>query len=229
MTVTPGIITRNGVDIYYEVRGKGPFLILIPGAQVAGNRPILVFASSNGSAPAIELLRLYPGLVRKLVLHDPILFDMLGSDSKEPANSRRVVDIYRSSGAAAASQAFLPMVTSESDREGIRASADYQQLVAMVIEGFPFFFDCEIEAILAYKTPTEFLKGCRGKICLVAGELTKTTATAEPIIALAKAIECPVSRIVGGHTGYIPYPEEFARDLSAILHRSTNVKRMAKI
>ncbi|XHG07135.1 hypothetical protein AWENTII_010294 [Aspergillus wentii] len=32
MTVTPGIITRNGVDIYYEVRGKGPFLILIPGA-----------------------------------------------------------------------------------------------------------------------------------------------------------------------------------------------------
>jgi pimeloyl-ACP methyl ester carboxylesterase len=279
MSLKNYLLPREGVSIYYEVRGTGPLLFLISAAYgtsepyeplarslaerftvVAFDRrgyfrskkldweatwpsdtfinenvhdtaalikhlskePVPIFASCSGSAVAVELLRLYPALVQQLILHEVVPCIFPGATFLDLMPSFRVCgDDYKESGTMAATQTFLPLMMSERDRDMIRDSQGYQQLLALTTVAFDTLFKYELDALLDYHLPLDVMERHRGIITLLYGATSETRAAVEPIRNLSTILRLPLNEVPGSHAGYVTDPEEFAQKLGDIVERQS--------
>lgn len=187
--------------------------------KLISKEPVFVFASSSGCLTAIELLHLYPSLIRKLVLHEPSPCRLFAEENFEIVRPlfQNVVDVHRESGTMAGMKAFLPHSTSDHEREMIRVTPAYASLLALATITHEFFFDYEIEAILHYEVPIPTMKKYREKIALLNSVDSNTPSTKEPIRGLAKKLQLPVTQTEGGHVGYVTHPEEFGQVLMQVI------------
>ncbi|XHG07141.1 hypothetical protein AWENTII_010299 [Aspergillus wentii] len=216
MSLTTGTLVRDNIDLYYELRGTGPPLLLIPGGygtcipytkiadhlsarfrvitldrrgylrskkrhpsrsnsqtlftenahdiaallQTVTREPVLAFASSFGTYPSIELLRLYPSLIRKLIIHDPVIVDLVTPRNQIPVRNglKAGVHAYRTHGGAAASTHLTHLVTNEADHALIRGSRGFAQMRDVILQSLQFLFDEEVDAALGYVTDVPFLR-----------------------------------------------------------------------
>lgn len=181
--------------------------------------PAFVFASSCGCMTAMELLRLYPSLVRKLVLHEPPPSRLLSEANYEEWRPifRKVVEINRESGSMAAMQKFLPNVTSDREREVIRRTPEYSKLLSLSLITHGFFFDYELGAVIDYEAPLQIMDQYRDKIALLSSVDSTLPTIKEPIRALADKLRLPLNQTEGGHMAYLSHHKDFGRVLMQAL------------
>ncbi|GKZ66257.1 hypothetical protein AnigIFM50267_011105 [Aspergillus niger] len=275
--MSSGVLCRPGVAIYYEIRGSGPPLLIIPAAHgthlthedlalrlssqytvigfdrrgslrsrflsppteqqqrnllkdtvddivaliqhLSPDQPVLIYSISLGCMHALELLTSYPDLVRQIIVHDPCIPCLLPKPSFEQVSAafQSTVSLYKSQGPAAASEAFVPVVTSDEDRALLRFSPAHKKLLALSILCFNFLFEHELPILLEYRISYPALKAYRDKITLIRGELSTTPLTTEPITTLGGELGLPVKMVAGGHLPSATHPEAFTQDLLSIL------------
>ncbi|KAK2767755.1 hypothetical protein FQN54_003913 [Arachnomyces sp. PD_36] len=267
MSLRNGLLPRDGVSLYYEVRGTGPLLFLISGAygtsepyvnmalslsshytvvifdrrgyyrskkldpepwprdtlftenakdtaaliQLLSKEPVLVFASSTGCLISMELIRHNPELIKRLVLHEPPPSERIDPDNytRMLPPYRNIIDSNRESGTIATMPLFIPLVTTERERQSIRNTPAYQSLLALSTVTHEFFFEYELDAIICYKAPIEVLQRHRRKIALLNSVDSQQPSTKVPIFGLSEELGLPVAQTEGGHVGYFSHPVEF--------------------
>lgn len=275
--MSSGVLSRPGVSIYYEIRGSGPPLFIVPAAHgthltheelalrlssqytvigfdrrgslrsrflspptkeqqqtllkdtvddivaliqhLSPDQPVLIYSISLGCMHALELLCTHPDLVREIIVHDPCIPCLLPKQSYEQVSAafQSTVSIYKAHGPAAASETFVPVVTSDEDRALLRDSPTHKKLLALSILCFNFLFEYELPVLLGYQVPFPVLKAYREKITLIRGELSSTPLTTEPITTLGAELGLPVKIVAGGHLPSATHPEAFTEELLRIL------------
>lgn len=76
--------------------------------------PAIIFTTSGSTAIALELVNLFPDLVSKVVLHEPILYSFLsvGQGKIVDTKTQEALQAYRKFGVVEANSVFLPLFRS---------------------------------------------------------------------------------------------------------------------
>ncbi|GKZ89063.1 hypothetical protein AnigIFM59636_010778 [Aspergillus niger] len=238
--MSSGVLCRPGVAIYYEIRGSGPPLLIIPAAhgthlthedlalRLSSQYTVIGFdrrgsLRSRFLSPPTEqqqrnLLKDTVDDIVALIQHlspdQPVL---IYSISLGCMHALELLTSYPDLGSAAASEAFVPVVTSDEDRALLRFSPAHKKLLALSILCFNFLFEHELPILLEYRISHPALKAYRDKITLIRGELSTTPLTTEPITTLGGELGLPVKMVAGGHLPSATHPEAFTQDLLSIL------------
>jgi pimeloyl-ACP methyl ester carboxylesterase len=187
--------------------------------HLSPKEPVFVFGSSGGALIAIQLLTLYPALVKGVVLHEPMLISLLRPSKQKTVHeeSSKVMEAYRTSGTAAASHIFLRMISNDIELKAVKQSSVQKQLAPLADKGMSYFLDIEFEAVLRYSFMPEQLQRHKEKIHLGKGADSNRELIIYPVGVISQHLERPVTSFVGGHTGYITDGRQFAKTLVTLL------------
>lgn len=160
--------------------------------HLSPGKPAAVFASSGSGAMAIELLQSHPGLVRKMILHEPLLVSLLPPSVRADIK-RRMIEIILACGAsgnAKIRRALIPFMQGKRDQQRLYRHPHFERLSSQPGD------------------QTE-----RDKLVLMKGVDISPELCSRPLISLSKSLGVPLIMTPGGHNGYITDTEEFCQKL----------------
>jgi pimeloyl-ACP methyl ester carboxylesterase len=256
-----------GGRLYYEVRGSGPALLLIPGsngdadlfgaaADLLADRytvisydrrgfsrstldepletgwgethgddarrllesvaagPSYVFGSSAGAVVGLALISQSPGLVTRLIAHEPPLAEVLPDASEWRAFFEEVYDTYRRDGAGRAMQMFMAGIGADMLQ---RPTGIDPELITRLSGNLDFFLRNEVRQAPGYRPDLKALDAQQERIVMAGGRDSRQHFPYRPSTTLANRWGKSVVDFPGDHTGYWSQPVEFAATLADVL------------
>ncbi|NUT03194.1 MAG: alpha/beta hydrolase [Hamadaea sp.] len=186
--------------------------------EVAGG-PVLMLGLSLGAAIGLHLLSAYPGIVGKLIAHEPIALRFLDPVEQRVAREKLagVTAAHRESGwraAAAQVAAVLGINPHEQDTEPDVTSFPF---TAQRAANFEFFLRNDLDAALT--DPLSLADVARGAAVIPAVGQTSPSDGFDYLSALALAEHLGVApeRFPGGHNGNLTHPRAFAERVADLL------------
>ncbi|MEW2386780.1 alpha/beta hydrolase [Streptomyces venezuelae] len=263
----------NGATLHYEVRGRGPLLLLIPGgtggaaslASVASDladsrtvvtydprgmagstlddpeaeqrveehaedalrlldllspeAPALVFGSSSGAIAALHLLLAHPDRVRRVVVHEPPVVEVLPDAATHRALLARVQETLRDQGLMPAMAVFAAGLRKDGDTTAPPTELPPQaaERAEQTLGGLPYFIRCIVPAFMSYAPDIARLDTLSDRLVLACGEDSRGELPYRPAAFLAERLGTELRHFPGGHIGLTTHPSEFAEHLRKAL------------
>jgi acetyltransferase/esterase len=222
-----------GAHLYYETRGNGPVLLMVPGANgvADGFRMITEhlaerftvvlydrrgFSRSRLDGPqdysrrletvALELLTRHPSVVRTLVPYEPPAVRLLPDGQRWLDFFAGVYDTYRRLGIDPALAAFRERSFAEVDRR-LMAHAPRNDANAA------YWFEHELGQYPATELDLDVLATHADRIVLAVGRESHSYPCREVNVELGAKLGREVVELPGGHVGPVAHPAEFAHEL----------------
>lgn len=271
--VRSGVLEVPGARLHYELRGRGPLLVLVPGrkgnadsfrnladelaksgrhrvvtydrrgfsrsqlvgsqdyahrlatdaddvrrlVEHLGDHPATVFGSSSGGLVALELLALFPGVVRTIVPHEPPAVRLLPDGEQWLAFFADVYATYREAGVAPALQQFARGTGIEPGPGGgappPAGGCSYEAANDV------YWFERELRPYPAMDLDVDALAPHADRLLLAGGRESRQFVCYQPNTVLAARFGKAIVDLPGGHIGMVNHPVEFARELLAALDR----------
>lgn len=257
-------VSVNGIQIYCEVRGHGPAVLLISGAtgdaghfaqaaellatdhtvitydrrgnsrspatgpttldqqaddaaallQHLGAAPATVFGTSGGAIIALRLAMRRPEVVRRLIVHEPPLMQVLPhAEEIGRAFQEHVQQALAEGGPRGAMELFVR----ENAGSDVLERMEPAMRERMLANG-PWFFGQELAMFMSWvPTPTE-LDDLHTPVLILAGEDNRGSDYYRASEWLAKAVGVDVLPIPGSHAPYLVRPRHFATALRPLLN-----------
>ncbi|RAL13051.1 alpha/beta fold hydrolase, partial [Aspergillus homomorphus CBS 101889] len=188
--------------------------------HLSPHSPAIVFGSSWAADIALNLLSTHPHLIRKVIVHEPVLGNLF-----EPAilqgfsdDMDRIIAAFRKHGVPAANAMLTSITSSKRDRELFRASPVFKQLMAIPPNNQNWYFGVEIVEWRQFTTLNpEILLDHRDKLILLRGAEESPDLTAQPVCILSDRLNLPVIDMPGGHLGYITHQVGFVHSFVQVL------------
>ncbi|KAE8349439.1 hypothetical protein BDV28DRAFT_60981 [Aspergillus coremiiformis] len=187
--------------------------------HLSPGRPVMIFASSGSGVMAAEVLQSHPGLVRKLILHEPLLLSLFSLRLRTHIHNQITERIlaYGGSGNASIRRALMPTMQGKRDQRRFCQIPHPTRLLSQLRDQPAPFHGYELPQILDYEVHVENLKPYQEKLVLTKGEDISPEFTSAPQSNLSKALGIPVVVAPGGHTGHITDAQQFSKKLIAVL------------
>jgi pimeloyl-ACP methyl ester carboxylesterase len=184
------------------------------------NSGATVFGTSSGAIVAQQLLSSHPLSVEKLISHEPPAFSLLSQDKQVQARGLidHIYHTYRSHGYESAMNIFTSGLSEGPEAEIMRSAMDAKR-GDEIRANCMFWFEFELRQYTSSEVDVEGLRRSKQKLLLVAGEESGDGPGVAPIIALSEALQMELSRIPGGHLGYVVDPAGFVRRVLELLGR----------
>jgi pimeloyl-ACP methyl ester carboxylesterase len=186
--------------------------------EVSGE-PAYVLGSSGGGTIGLELITRHSDKVRKLVVHEPPVMEVLADRERWRAIFADISDTYRTQGAFAAMGTFGRAVEeggpkySEQQQQQQQPSPEQAAMMQRMMGNFDFFLAHEIRAIGAYVPDIAALKATRDRIVIAGGKSSGEQGAFRAARALADAIGIELTYFDGGHGGFGASEDAFAQRL----------------
>jgi pimeloyl-ACP methyl ester carboxylesterase len=176
------------------------------GATVLGN--------SSGAIVALNLLLNHPDNVLKLICHEPPAFGALPPPHQAGGAGmvNHIYDIYRSSGPIAAMEAFTVGLCN-GDESALMRSLMHPGYSDEIRANTQFWFEFELRQYPTSKVDMDGLLALKEKFVPAAGVSSGDSIGVAPIAAIAQYLGKQISRLPGGHLGFMTDPKDFAKDL----------------
>jgi pimeloyl-ACP methyl ester carboxylesterase len=180
--------------------------------------PAYVLGSSGGGTIGLELITRHADKVRRLVVHEPPVMEVLPDRERWRGIFADIYDTYRTQGAFAAMGTFGRAVEeggpkySEQQQQG-QASPEQAAMMQRMMSNFDFFLAHEIRAIGAYVPDIPALKATRDRIVIAGGKSSGEQGAYRAARALADAIGIELTYFEGGHGGFGASDDAFAQRL----------------
>lgn len=187
--------------------------------KISPKRPVFVFASSGSATIALELLRIKPHLITKVVLHEPILTTMLSSSDRFRLMELldKAAQTYQKSGSIAANRLLIPALSSPTDILLLKAAPVLKSLAALPSSPTDVYFEHEMSAISHYTFDLESLLPQKDKLCLGRGDMASSPLAISAVTKLSSVLHCSLEVFPGGHHGYITHNAPFCEKLAHVL------------
>ena len=172
-----------------------------------GPGPVSVFGTSFGALLALDLAAAVPGVMGRLVVHEPPLGQLLAGDERQPFD----LDLGAVPDAGAALDAIAASVGVRRGRAGGAGPlpADVE-----------LFIRRDAPAIGDYHLDLDRLRPLAGRIVVTGSERGQAFYPYRCARQLARCLGTPLVELPGGHAGMIQRPAEFAARLRALLRPS---------
>jgi pimeloyl-ACP methyl ester carboxylesterase len=267
-----------GAELYYEVRGSGPTLLLICGGvydaagyaaladaladrytvvtydrrgnsrsplegprtpqsievhaddafriltETAGGDPAYVFGNSSGAVIGLELAARHPESVRRLVAHEPPLFEVLPDREHWQAMVREIEETFAAQGPeaaggvlAAAFQAIEgPPGTSDRTPGGAHAPSEPDpatlEMMGRLSKNMEFFIGYEVPPFARYSPDFDALAGA--SVVTAVGDLSHPDLPyVRAAHTVAQRLGVPTLTVPGDHGGFGSHAGDFAEAL----------------
>ncbi|MEV1245058.1 alpha/beta hydrolase [Nonomuraea sp. NPDC049750] len=186
--------------------------------QAVAEGPAYVFGSSAGAVVGLVLISESPGLVTRLIAHEPPLAEVLADAARWRAFFQEVYDAYRRDGAGPAMQMFMTGIGLNALQ---RPAAIDPELIRRLSVNIDFFLDHEVRQAPGYRPDLATLDAQQERIVLGGGRDSRQHFPYRPSLALADRWGKPVTDFPGDHTAYWSQPDEFAAILINVLTSPT--------
>ena len=177
------------------------------------DEPAFVFGSSMGGVMGLDLISRYPRRVKKLVVHEPPLTELLGEADRASSDQVRdeIASLHQTRGIAAAMRRFIAATGVDfMDRE---ADVGLPPFNPGRLKNLDFFLANDAPAVWRFKLELPALRRGRARIVVAAGAKSKALWIHRSAQALAAALELGVEELPGDHGGYVSHPRGFAETL----------------
>ena len=171
--------------------------------------PATVFGTSSGAIVTLELLVLFPEVVKTAITHEPPLLRLLPDWEDQRNFYAHLFGVYRTEGAAAAMREFAEKTVDGPEKQMMQRAAP---------EGKPsknriYWFEHELREYPTTRFDMETLKRLSPKLIVTGGR--DSVGQMPYIVAsnLTEALGKPLLPVPGGHLGYLLHSEEFATAL----------------
>ena len=212
--------TRDNADddVLVETQADDAHRLL----AAVGSGPADVLGNSGGAITGLELVARHPEQVRTLIAHEPPVSELLPDAAEQRAKMDEVYETYREAGAGAAMAKFLSMTGLEGAAPPDSGPPNPAKLAAMArMKGnLELFFAHMMRQIVAYRPDATALRAASTRIVTGVGTTTVGQIAHRSALALAEALDTPVTEFPGGHGGFGEQPEAFATTLRAVLAES---------
>ncbi|PYI13887.1 alpha/beta-hydrolase [Aspergillus japonicus CBS 114.51] len=188
--------------------------------HLSPSAPSIVFGSSWAANIAMNLLNTHPQLVRKVIVHEPVLGNLFTPKMLQGFSEDidRIIAAFRQRGVPAANAILTAITSSKRDRELFVGSPVFKQLMLIPPSNQDWYFGVEMVEWRQFTTfEPEVLLDHRSKLMLMRGAEESPDLTAQPICVLSDRLNLPVVDMPGGHLGYITHQQEFIDSLAQLL------------
>ncbi len=270
---TPRAATLDvpGARLYYEVRGRGPVLVLIHGGagdagvfhEIAGplaehftvvapdrrghsrsplvppggtprvaehsddihrligeltDEPALVYGSSSGAVVALDLLARHPERLRRVVVHEPPLLELLDDPAPHRALFAEVRDVFRTDGVGAAMARFSQALGARPTERPTELPPEIQEMAPRMHANLPVFLGHMLCPFSSTVPDLDALRRVADRLVPAAGRDSRGQVPLYgPAARLAELLGREVLEFPGGHLGCTEHPKEFGKQLLAAL------------
>jgi pimeloyl-ACP methyl ester carboxylesterase len=186
--------------------------------EAVSSGPAFVFGNSGGAQIGLNLAARHPDKVRVLVAHEPPCISLLPDAEAKLAESRAVVEAYRTGGVGAAMQKFAEM----SGLQGPPPPTDTpppEAMAAMARIGgnMDYFLGQGVWPISTYRPDLAALKAGAPRIEVGIGADSAGEVAHDSALALATALGKPATTFPGDHGGFGAHSAAFAKALDQVL------------
>ncbi|SDM46787.1 alpha/beta fold hydrolase [Allokutzneria albata] len=171
--------------------------------------PAYVFGGSSGAIVALDLLARHPHRVRRVVAHEPPVFEVLPDAEDHRAFIARIYGIFRSDGVAAAGAEFAKHIGMKPMKQP-EPTQETQAMMARLAANGPIFMEHELRQFTSYRPDLAALKENSAKLVLAGGRDAREHLPYRPAAFLAAQLGVEMVDFPGGHSGFTDAPEEFA-------------------
>ena len=191
--------------------------------ETVSDGPALVFGTSSGAIVGIDLIARHPGVVSKLVAHEPPLLELLPDAAKWHAFHDDIYDTYQREGANVAIQKWAAGVGL--DMAGPPPDVEFPPSVVEAMKRMAgntdLFLAHELRPFTRYVPDLARLSTQKDRIVLIGGYDSRDKLAGQsayrPGVLLAERLGIQVVDFPGDHGGYGAYPEAFATKLREVL------------
>ncbi len=181
-----------------------------------GRGPAGVFGSSSGGVVALQFAISHPRAFGRVLAHEPAALTVLPERDRWFTETQALYDTYWAKGLQAAMGPFLTEMMSKSDHDAL-ASGQAHADPAQMARDMDYWFEHELRQYSSAPVDMDALTREAGRLVFLAGRDTVGLPPHEVSLTLAETLGAPLSTVPGGHVGYAAHPEEFARELTAVL------------
>ena len=176
-----------------------------------GGEPMHVVAHSGGCTIAMELARLHPNLVRRVILDEPFIVDCLPEGSRYESVARRIIEAV-SNGNEIEAVSLLAGLIGASDP---RSRSDHSTPPDLFMANNSYFIRNEFSVFSSYVPDYEALRGADLRI--FSSELDHGEEYPQCAREMGERLDAPVYYVPGTHNFPTDLPEEFARFVAGTL------------
>ena len=178
--------------------------------------PAYVFGTSGGAQVGLDLAARHPGLVRRVVAHEPPAMMMLDDPEPHLAADRALQDTYRRNGVEAAMAEFFGMnaLDGEAPPEA-EMPPQAAETMGRVMGNFEYWLAHGMIPLSTFHPDVEVLRAGGPEIVVAVGEGSEGQPIAEMTQALARSLGVETMTFPGDHFGFEADPEGFATALRA--------------
>ncbi|MFC4949288.1 alpha/beta fold hydrolase [Pseudonocardia sp. GCM10023141] len=175
-----------------------------------------VFGNSSGALVALQVLIDHPGVVERVIAHEPPAVRLLPDGEDWVAFFDAVYDTYRAAGPHPALRQFSEGITGGMvGRGGVVGHRRDPDTGARPVANLLYWFERELRQYPRVELDVPALAAYAHRIVLAGGVESKQFMTYQPATVLATALETPILDLPGGHLGLLAQPAEFALELLA--------------
>jgi pimeloyl-ACP methyl ester carboxylesterase len=206
-------------DISVAVHAEDAALLL----AAVGDEPAFVYGSSGGGTIGLEVLTRHPELIRRLVVHEAPVLELLPDADRFRQLMDDIDQAYRSAGVFAALGLFGAVV----EEGGPKYSEEMQhadpetmgppEMTERMQGNFDLFVAHELGPIGSYQPDIAALKAVSTRLVSAAGTASGEQAACRAARALAESVGIDVAQLPGAHGGWGSDPQEFADSLDELL------------
>ncbi len=208
--------TFDGQPVEQDMDVHGDDMALILAAVSSG--PAFVFGNSGGAQIGLNLAARHPDKVRVLVAHEPPCITLLPDAEAKLAESRAVVDAYRTGGLGAAMQKFAEMSGIQGPPPASEPPPPEVMAAMQRIGGnMDYFIGQGVWPISTYRPDVAALKGGAPRIEVGVGAESAGEVAHNSALALATALGKPAVTFPGDHGGFGAHQAAFAKVLDEVL------------
>lgn len=186
------------------------------------DEPAYVFGSSGGAVTAIALLERHPEQVRKVVLHEPPLLELLPERDKLRADVDDIHATYQREGQGAAWPKFFALTginpAPPAHGPSEPAAQAEQQSEQDVAAGERMLGQC-LRPTTRYRPDVEKLRGVSDRIVVAGGADSKGELANRTAAAFADEVGVALTEFDGDHAGFMGRADGFAEQLREALRR----------
>ncbi|QLE70502.1 alpha/beta hydrolase [Streptomyces rectiverticillatus] len=177
-----------------------------------------VMGCSSGAVVALDLLARHPERLRRVVVHEPPLVELLPEPAPYRALFAEVRDTYRAEGLGPAmarfSEGIGEPVTPEEAEQATELPPEVQEMAPRMHANFPVFLEHMLCPFSSSVPDLEALRPVAHKLVPAAGRLSRTQEPFYgPAARLAELFGIPLVEFPGGHLGSVDRSKEFGEQL----------------
>lgn len=195
--------------------------------DAVGQGPAYVFGTSGGAQVGLDLAARHPGLVRRLIAHEPPSMMLLGDPEPHLAADRALQETYRRDGVEAAMAQFFGEAGLEGggpEEDGAPPETEMppeaDETLMRVMGNFEYWLVHGMIPLSTFSPDVDALRAGEPGIVVALGEASAGQPIAEMTLALARHLGVEAVAMPGNHFGFEADPESFGATLRAVLAES---------